>query len=63
MRPELELLIAPLRACLTGLRALAHIGHVELAAADNCPLVVLRTCSGWGSKIAAGCWTLPRRSR
>ncbi|BAE73784.1 23S rRNA (uracil(1939)-C(5))-methyltransferase RlmD [Sodalis glossinidius str. 'morsitans'] len=42
LRPELEQLIAPLRACLEGLRAVAHLGHVELAAADNGPLVVVR---------------------
>ncbi len=42
LRPVLEQLIAPLRACLEGLRAVAHLGHVELAAADNGPLVVLR---------------------
>ncbi|MGL9723237.1 23S rRNA (uracil(1939)-C(5))-methyltransferase RlmD [Sodalis sp. (in: enterobacteria)] len=42
LRPALERLIAPLRACLQGLRAVAQLGHVELAAADNGPLIVLR---------------------
>lgn len=41
LRPALERLIAPLRACLQGLRAVAQLGYVELAAADNGPLIVL----------------------
>ncbi|WP_369678514.1 hypothetical protein [Sodalis-like endosymbiont of Proechinophthirus fluctus] len=36
-QPALERFISPLRACLQGLRAVAHLGHVELAA-DNCLL-------------------------
>jgi 23S rRNA (uracil1939-C5)-methyltransferase len=41
-RPELEQLLAPVRACLSGLQAVRRLGHVELVLADNGPLLVLR---------------------
>ena len=42
LRPELEQLLAPVRACLSGLQAVRRLGHVELVLADNGPLLVLR---------------------
>ncbi|MEH2922481.1 23S rRNA (uracil(1939)-C(5))-methyltransferase RlmD [Samsonia erythrinae] len=42
LRPELEALLRPLRACLNQLSAVARLGHVELVQADNGPLLVLR---------------------
>ncbi|MDU7866385.1 MAG: 23S rRNA (uracil(1939)-C(5))-methyltransferase RlmD, partial [Pantoea sp.] len=39
---ELEALITPLRQCLSGLRAVRRLGHVELVLADNGPLMILR---------------------
>ncbi|RTF66740.1 23S rRNA (uracil(1939)-C(5))-methyltransferase RlmD, partial [Serratia marcescens] len=35
-------LLAPVRACLSGLQAVRRLGHVELVLADNGPLLVLR---------------------
>ena len=40
--PRLEALLAPLHACLASLKAVRHLGHVELVLADNGPLMVLR---------------------
>ncbi|SFR18844.1 23S rRNA (uracil1939-C5)-methyltransferase [Enterobacter sp. kpr-6] len=40
--PTLEALLKPLRECLLTLSAPRHLGHVELVAADNGPLMVLR---------------------
>jgi len=42
LMPELEALITPLRQCLSGLRAVRRLGHVELVLADNGPLMILR---------------------
>ncbi|MEH0875183.1 23S rRNA (uracil(1939)-C(5))-methyltransferase RlmD [Pectobacterium cacticida] len=42
LRPELDALLQPLRACLSQLRAVRRLGHVELVLADNAPLLVLR---------------------
>ncbi len=42
LRPELEQLLAPVRACLSGLQGGHAAGHVELVLADNGPLLVLR---------------------
>lgn len=42
LRPELEALLPPLRACLSRLRAAKRLGHAELVLADNGPLLVLR---------------------
>lgn len=42
LRPELEALLAPLRACLAGLKAVRRLGHVELVLAEQSPLVILR---------------------
>jgi 23S rRNA (uracil1939-C5)-methyltransferase len=42
LEPALEALLIPLRACLGRLRAAATLGHVELIAADNRRLVLLR---------------------
>ncbi|WP_310608752.1 23S rRNA (uracil(1939)-C(5))-methyltransferase RlmD [Buttiauxella brennerae] len=40
--PQLEALLEPLRECLSGLKAVRRLGHVELVCADNGPLMVLR---------------------
>lgn len=40
--PRLEALLTPLHACLASLKAVRHLGHVELVLADNGPLMVLR---------------------
>ena len=40
--PRLEALLAPLHACLASLKAVRHLGHVELVLADNGPLMILR---------------------
>ena len=40
--PRLEALLAPLHTCLASLKAVRHLGHVELVLADNGPLMVLR---------------------
>ncbi len=40
--PHLEALLPPVRACLSGLDGVRHLGHVELVLADNGPLMVLR---------------------
>lgn len=40
--PELEALLQPLHQCLSALRAVKRLGHVELVLADNGPLMVLR---------------------
>ncbi|MEB7587480.1 23S rRNA (uracil(1939)-C(5))-methyltransferase RlmD [Serratia rubidaea] len=42
LAPELEQLLTPLRACLSGLQAVKRLGHAELVLADNGPLLVLR---------------------
>ena len=42
LMPELEALITPLRHCLSDLRAVRRLGHVELVQADNGPLMILR---------------------
>ncbi|QKJ88462.1 23S rRNA (uracil(1939)-C(5))-methyltransferase RlmD [Paramixta manurensis] len=42
LKPELNALLMPLRACLSELRAVRRLGHVELVQADNGPLLVLR---------------------
>ncbi|CNF09146.1 23S rRNA (uracil(1939)-C(5))-methyltransferase RlmD [Yersinia nurmii] len=42
LRPELERLLAPLYRCLSELRAVKRLGHVELVLADNGPLLTLR---------------------
>ncbi len=39
---RLEALLTPLRECLAQLKAVRHLGHVELVDADNGPLMVLR---------------------
>lgn len=40
--PELEALLRPLHDCLSALRAVNRLGHVELVLADNGPLLLLR---------------------
>lgn len=40
--PELEALLVPLHHCLSALRAVRRLGHVELVLADNGPLMILR---------------------
>lgn len=40
--PELEALLVPLHHCLSGLRAVRRLGHVDLVLADNGPLMILR---------------------
>jgi 23S rRNA (uracil1939-C5)-methyltransferase len=40
--PQLEALLEPLRQCLSELKAVRRLGHVELVLADNGPLMVLR---------------------
>ena len=40
--PHLEALLPALRECLAELKAVRHLGHVELVLADNGPLMVLR---------------------
>lgn len=40
--PRLEALLPEVRACLSGLQGVRHLGHVELVLADNGPLMVLR---------------------
>jgi len=40
--PELEALLVPLHQCLSDLRAVRRLGHVELVLADNGPLMILR---------------------
>ena len=40
--PQLEALLPEVRACLSGLEGLRHLGHVELVLANNGPLMVLR---------------------
>lgn len=42
LAPELDALLAPLRACLSQLQGVKRLGHVELVLADNGPLLVLR---------------------
>ncbi len=43
LRPELEQLLAPVRACWRAAAAgVTAAGHVELVLADNGPLLVLR---------------------
>ena len=42
LKPELNALIQPLHALLSGLQAVRRLGHVELVLADNGPLLVLR---------------------
>ncbi|AJJ61690.1 23S rRNA (uracil(1939)-C(5))-methyltransferase RlmD [Yersinia aldovae] len=42
LRPELEHLLQPLYQCLSELKAVRRLGHVELVLADNGPLLVLR---------------------
>lgn len=42
LRPELEALLQPLRDCLSRLKAVKRLGHVELVQAENGPLLVLR---------------------
>jgi len=42
LKPELDALLAPLRACLSSLQAVRRLGHVELVQADNGPVLVLR---------------------
>lgn len=43
--PQLEALINPLRTCLSSLRAVRRLGHVELVLAGSGPLMVLRHLS------------------
>ncbi|RPH27695.1 23S rRNA (uracil(1939)-C(5))-methyltransferase RlmD [Buttiauxella warmboldiae] len=40
--PQLEALLEPLRECLSALKGVRRLGHVELVFADNGPLMVLR---------------------
>ncbi|WP_326468077.1 23S rRNA (uracil(1939)-C(5))-methyltransferase RlmD [Enterobacter wuhouensis] len=40
--PQLEALLPEVRACLSALEGLRHLGHVELVLANNGPLMVLR---------------------
>lgn len=40
--PQLEALLEPLHQCLSELKAVRRLGHVELVHADNGPLMVLR---------------------
>ena len=40
--PQLEALLPAVRECLTALKSLRQLGHVELVQADNGPLMVLR---------------------
>lgn len=40
--PTLEALLPALRECLSQLKGVRHLGHVELVQADNGPLMVLR---------------------
>ncbi|EKS7793042.1 23S rRNA (uracil(1939)-C(5))-methyltransferase RlmD [Edwardsiella piscicida] len=42
LAPALEALLLPLGECLSALRARRRLGHLELALADNGPLMVLR---------------------
>ena len=42
LRPQLEALLVPLKACLSALQAVRRLGHVELVQADNGVLLVLR---------------------
>jgi 23S rRNA (uracil1939-C5)-methyltransferase len=42
LAPELEALLVPLHQCLSALRAVRRLGHVELVLADNGPLMILR---------------------
>ncbi|RAX01160.1 MULTISPECIES: 23S rRNA (uracil(1939)-C(5))-methyltransferase RlmD [unclassified Photorhabdus] len=42
LRPELEQLLRPLAQCLSNLKAVKRLGHVELVLADNGPLMILR---------------------
>ncbi|SLM64351.1 23S rRNA (Uracil-5-)-methyltransferase RumA [Dickeya aquatica] len=42
LRPELDALLAPLRDCLSQLKAVRRLGHVELVLAEQGPLVILR---------------------
>ena len=42
LAPQLEALLEPLRHCLSDLKAVRRLGHVELVLADNGPLMVLR---------------------
>lgn len=39
--PELEQLLAPLKACLNGLQAVRRLGHAERVLADNGTVLVL----------------------
>ncbi len=43
--PQLEALLGPLRQCLSELKAVRRLGHVELVLADSGPLMVLRHLS------------------
>src|SRR5690606_20024518 len=43
--PQLEALLDPLRLCLSELKAVRRLGHVELVLADSGPLMVLRHLS------------------
>jgi 23S rRNA (uracil1939-C5)-methyltransferase len=42
LEPQLEALLEPLHQCLSTLKAVRRLGHVELVLADNGPLMVLR---------------------
>lgn len=42
LAPELECLLQPLKRCLSTLKAVKNLGHVELVLADSGPLIVLR---------------------
>jgi 23S rRNA (uracil1939-C5)-methyltransferase len=42
LAPQLEALLPAVRECLTALKSLRQLGHVELVQADNGPLMVLR---------------------
>lgn len=45
LAPQLEALLEPLRQCLSELKAVRRLGHVELVLADSGPLMVLRHLS------------------
>ncbi|RWS36701.1 23S rRNA (uracil(1939)-C(5))-methyltransferase RlmD, partial [Erwinia amylovora] len=42
LKPELNALLQPLHAVLSGFQAVRRLGHVELVQADHGPLLVLR---------------------
>ncbi|MEG5551510.1 23S rRNA (uracil(1939)-C(5))-methyltransferase RlmD [Enterobacter wuhouensis] len=48
--PQLEALLPEVRACLSGLEGLRHLGHVELVLANNGPLMVLRHTAALSTK-------------